>query len=970
MEKINNSYDGFTLIESKELSDIDSIALVFEHDKTKAKVVKLLNDDQNKAFAIAFKTLPENSTGLAHIMEHAVLNGSEHYTTREPFMDLLKSSLQTFLNAMTYPDKTCYPVASRNAKDFKNLVDVYLDAVFNPLVYKNKNTFYQEGWHYEIKDPKDPIVYNGVVYNEMKGAYSTGDSIVFSEINKNLYPDTVYSVESGGYPYEIPELSYEDFLAFHKKYYHPSNSYIYFYGDGDIENELNHIKKFLDKYDYKKIDNEIKAQEAFEEIKRVEKEYNIGKDEDPKNKDYLVYAVNTGLIDDSQDLFSSSILNDILFSNESALIKERLLAEGICESVDVISPYGKQISLGIIAENADAKNIEIFENIINEELEKLVKNGIDKEELEASLNKTEYDLKEAGEFHTKGIIYILRSLSSFLYTDSYDDQLQFSDTIKKLRELIDTDYYENFIKEKILDNNFKLVMTVKASPGLNDEKDRQQAEKLAKFKEGLSDEEINNLIKMNKELEEFQSKEDSQEQKDTIPSLELSDIDPHLERVITHIDKKDEYTIINPDLFTSGIHYTQILFDLGRYSQEDFFYLSLLTDYIGKSDTENYDYKKLFTKSYLVSGGINSSLKFAEDSKTGKLKKYFTVNFKTTDDKAEDLVKFLGELLFKVKFDDPKRFKDILLEIKSAYRYKILTEGNGLAVLRSMASFSEKAVYQEEVAGFSYYFKLVDILDDFDEKGQEVLDKMKSYYDEITNINGMIINIIDEEDGAREFSTQLLPLIEKLDKNPFDYSESKVEFISDKEGFKTSSDVNYVVKTADLSKFNYIYNSKSAVLSNLLNNSYLYGEIRAKGGAYGVYMNIDLNSKFNVFSYRDPNIKRTIEVYDNIKEFIENMDFTDEEIKQFIIGSVNKFNPPMTTVTKGTRALNMYLTERSIEDYENYLSLMLETSLDDLKAYADIIDMAMKENNLSVVGNYNAIEENKEFFDKTIQVEK
>ncbi len=880
-------YKNFKLIDTRELSDINSTAFLFEHEKTKAKVLKLSNDDENKVFSIAFKTIPQDSTGVAHIMEHSVLNGSKKYTTREPFMDLVKSSLQTFLNAITYPDKTCYPVASRNAKDFKNLVDVYLDAVFNPIVYEKKNIFYQEGWHYEIKNVDDDIKYNGVVYNEMKGSYSSIYTIIFDELFKYLYPDTTYAHSSGGNPYNIPDLTYEKFLEFHDKYYHPSNSFIYFYGNGNIEEELDHLSEYLDEYDYKKIDSDIPYQKPFEKTKKVQVEYNISKDENPDGKDVLVYAANVGHITNVKDAFVSTILSDVLFSNESAIIKEKLLQENICESVENVSSYGQEITMGVIAENSDVKNTEKFEALVKRELENIVKNGIDKDELTSTLNKLEYDLKEAGSFHTKGVIYFLKSALSFMYSDSYYDQLQFSETLAEC-----------------------------------------------------------------------------------IPTLELSDIDAKLEDV-ERIEKKiDNYTFLNPNLFTSNIHYASFMFDLSKFSQKDYFYLSLLSDYIGLSDTTNYDYKKLYTQTYLASGGIFTAIHLSNTKNNQDLKTNFVFSFKTIEKTEDECIKILEEYLFNVKFEDKNRFKNILQNLKQEYKTRILEAGNQIALTRSMASFSEKSVLEDECSGISYYEKLCDVLNDFDEKSDITLKKLKDYYEKIVNSNDMIVSIINEQESANKFFDKLQKsLIAKMNTKDINIKSSPTKFFKLKEAYKTSSNVNYVVKSADLKKYGFEYNSKITVLTNILNTSFLYNEVRAKGGAYGVGMSVSLNGILYVYSYRDPNIKNTIDIYDQIDKFVENMSFDEKEMKQFIIGTVNQFNPPMTTFTKGSRSINMYLSGRTIEDYENYLENMLHTTVDDLKKFAQIIKKAMKENHLVVVGNDIKIDEDANLFDKIINVE-
>ncbi|HHX66530.1 MAG TPA: peptidase M16 [Gallicola sp.] len=963
---------GFKLIEEEYIKDVDSNIKIFEHEQSGARLMAMENDDNNKVFGIGFRTPPDNSTGVAHILEHSVLNGSRKFKTREPFMDLLKSSLQTFLNAMTFSDKTIYPVASRNNKDFHNLMDVYLDAVFFPRVKTKKEIFLQEGWHYEINSKEEDINYKGVVYNEMKGAYSSPDAIMYYEFAKGLFPDSIYGNESGGNPYNIPELSYEEFIDFYNKYYHPVNSYIFLYGKMDLEEQLKFINdEYLSNFNKIELDSSIKIQKEFEKPRKIEVEYSIASDEDPKNKDILIYGVRSGKKSNILEAYTNEILRSVLFSNDGSPLKLALLKEGIGEDIDDLSTDGLELGLGITAINTSKEKVEDFTKMIEEELKKIIDKGIDKEQLEAALNRMEYNLRENGNFPTKGIIYFISSLDTWLYDEDPTIQFKYEDVLKELRENIKTDYYEKFVETNILNNNNKVIISLEASPGLNAKKDVEVAKKLKEYKESLSEEELNNLIEENKALGEFQNREDTQEEKDTIPSLKLSDIDSNVLEIPSIEEKKDNYTILYHPLFTGKINYIDLVFDLEFIKEEEIKYLALLCDLLTMVDTKNYPYTDLDTRIFLDTGGINVTASTIYNfRKEGGYFKKLMVSSKATVDKTEKMFNLIEEIIFNSKFDNIKRIKEILQIIKLKFESDIVENGHQYGINLTNSYYSQQGKYNENLNGITYYDFIVDLEKNLEEKFDSLQEELKSISGKVFNSNNMIFNITTDEEEKDKVIHLSENLISKLSKEELEKHDLVFNLEKKNEGIMTSSNVNYVIKSYNLKEIGYEYKGSHVVLSNILSSSYLYNNIRAQGGAYGTGMGVNNSGNIFFYSYRDPNIKNTIDVYNKTGEFLRNLELDNTELTQFIIGSVTKFDPPATNPTKGKVALTMYISGQTSDDLRKNLEEALNTNLDELKEFAKDIDYAMEKNYMATIGNTEQIKENKELFGEIRQLKK
>ena len=960
------TYHGFKLIEEREIKEIQSIGRLFQHENTGARLFHLANDDDNKVFTIGFRTPPTDSTGVPHIVEHCVLAGSRKYKTKEPFMDMIKGSLQTFINAFTYPDKTIYPVASRNDKDFKNLMDVYLDAVFFPAIYEKKDIFMQEGWHYEIFNKEDPIDYKGVVYNEMKGAYSSPETVVYDAIGEALYPDTTYRHSSGGNPKNIPDLSYEDFLNFHKKFYHPSNSYIYIYGDGDLDQQLSYIdQEYLSKFDYLEIDSHVDKQEPFSQKVYYQKEYNLADDEDEKGKTYLSLNFVTGESKNPVDNIMSAILSDMLLESSASPIKKAVMEAELGEDLFSMSAGGLEESIGFVLKNTDLDKKDEFQDIIYRELEKMVKEGINKKLIKASLNSVEYSLREAGGMATKGLIYIMNAYQSWLYDASPFDILEYDKVLEDLKLKLDTDYFERYIEERILNNPHAALVAVVPKKGLAKEENERVRKLLDDLKAELSDQEIEELIRENEALTEKQLTDDSLEDKLTLPRLSLDDIDSNVLEIDQDIIDRSSYKILHNKVFTSGISYIDFIFDSSIIEEEYIHYISLLGRLLGDVDTENYGYGDLDSEIYINTGGISfSASAHGHKSDPDIYFPKFALRARIKRENTGDFFDLLEEISFRSKFTDKKRIKELLQQLRSRIEMSIFQYGNSIVASRVASYYSPIMKYNEKTSGLDFYWFLSQISKNFDDKADEIIENLNYVYNKIFNINNLIVGFTGSKDDFDLFLEKTPGFLDKLseDKLPsFDYSfreEAKNEAI------KSASNVQYVAKGYNFKKLGYQYNGALNVLTTILNGEYLHNRVRAKGGAYGVGVSMGTSGNLNARSYRDPNLVKTLETYDGMAAYVDSMEISELDLTSFIIGALGAMDPALTPSAKGSIAINRYINGVTVEELRKIKEEALNTSLEELRTFAPILKDSMEKDFICVLGSEDTIEENKDIFNE------
>lgn len=972
MFTVGKTYHGFKLLEETSIEELQALGRIFVHEKSGARLLHLETEDNNKVFSIGFRTPPADSTGVPHILEHSVLAGSKKYTTKEPFMDMMRSSLRTFINAMTFADKTIYPVASRNEKDFFNLMDVYLDAVFYPRIYEIPEIFMQEGWHYELFDKSDDIVYKGVVYNEMKGAYSAPETILGQAIAKSLLPDTCYSFSSGGDPDVIPSLTRKDFLEFHRKLYHPSNSYIFLYGDGDINKQLAHIhENYLSHFQTMEVDSEIAKQTPFTERTELVDYYNISADDNDENKTYLSLNFLIGESSDFETRLANVIVTHLLIKSEAAPLKKALRDAGIGEDVFSVTEDGRESIIGFVAKNTSVQKKDEFLNVITNTLKELVATGIDKDLVKASINVVDYRLREAAGFATKGIIYKIVAMEGWLYDQNPIESLQYASVIKALREKANEGYFETFIKEKFLNNNHSSLVIVEPKKGLAAAKEAALKEKLRQYKASLSEAELEQLIAENNKLKSLQSADDSPEAKATIPKLSLSDVEAEAEIIPQKVFGESSYTLLYHDIFTGNIAYLDLYFDISSIEEELIPYVNILAALLTNVDTEYKTYGDLSNAIFANTGGIQLTPNvLIKDDKARTLLPKLSVGGKALGDNVDALIELMAEVMFHSKFEDAARIKELLLRLKSRLEMGFSFSGNAVVANRVRSYYSKGGSYQEKLKGLDFYWFISDLATDFDEKKHEIQANLSKLYRKIFNTNNLIVSFTGEENDLARIRGKLSIITDKLSSDALIPREFDFKPQAKNEGILSNYNVQYVAKGYNYKDLGFDYQGSLVVAGTILNTDYLHNRVRAQGGAYGVGVNIDYSGNMAVSSYRDPNLKETLNVYDDIADYLANLNLSEEEMTQYIIGTIAWLNPALTPYRRGQMQTIRYITGLTQAKIQKIRDEVLSASLDAIKNTATLFAAVMERNNLCVLGNEMKINSETALFQTLIKLSK
>jgi Zn-dependent M16 (insulinase) family peptidase len=958
----------YEILDEHRVEDVQSDGFILRHKKSGARIAILSNNDDNKVFYIGFRTPPEDKTGVPHIIEHTTLCGSKKFPVKDPFIELAKGSLNTFLNAMTYPDKTVYPVASCNDQDFKNLMDVYLDAVFNPNITKYEEIFKQEGWHYELTGKDDELKINGVVYNEMKGAYSSPDEVLSSQIYRSLFPDNTYSKDSGGNPEYIPKLTYEAYLDFYHKYYHPSNSYIYLYGDMDVVERLEWLdKEYLSLYDYKKVNSEINKQPAFDEIKNVEAEYSITMDDSQENKTYLSYNRVVGDSLDEMLYQAFDVLDYALVSSPGAPVKQALIDAGIGD--DVYGSYDAGILqpvFSFVAKNANASQADEFESIIENTLKEVVKTGINKEALLAGINSSEFKFREAdfGQF-PKGLLFGLNCLDSWLFDDMKPFiHLECLGTFAKLRKAVDTDYFEKLIQEYLLDNTHGSSVTVKPKRGLGNEREEALAKELSDYKASLSDEEIDKLIEETEHLKKYQEEPSSDEDLRKLPMLTRADMKKEAMPFSNIEDTLSDVKVVRHDIESNGIDYISFLFDAGDFAQSELGYLGFFTNALGLVSTENYSYTDLANATNIYTGGISTGTASHPDIKDRNNFVFkFEVKLKVLEKNLDKALELMEQMLLASDFTDTKRLGEIVAQIKARLQANLSSSGHLVAAMRSMSSFSRYALYQDELKGIAFYRSICRIEKELSESPKSVSDKLAAIAKKLFARNRMLISFTGNNEAYGNAKPSLEKVIAGFDKMSAVGNQAEVHFNTAKEAFIDASQIQYVAKTGDFICEGYEYTGALRLLRIILSYDYLWINVRVKGGAYGC-MNTFLRSGESYFvSYRDPNLSDTLDVYDRIPEYIKSFSPDERDMTKYIIGTFSALDTPMNPEAKGSRSLSAYLEGITYEQIQKERNEILNAQPEDIIRLADLVEAVLKKDSICVIGNENMIKESAGLFE-------
>ena len=958
--------DAYRVVEHKIIEEMQSEGIVLEHKKTKARLFLVSNDDENKVFCIGFRTPPDNDCGLPHILEHSVLCGSDKFPLKDPFVELVKGSLNTFLNAMTYPDKTVYPVASCNDKDFHNLMDVYMDAVLHPNIYKEEKIFRQEGWHYELESKDAPLIYNGVVYNEMKGAYSSPESILDSVTQKTLFPDTCYGKDSGGDPVHIPELSYEKFRDFHRTYYHPSNSYIYLYGDMDMAEKLIWLdEEYLSHYEERPVDSRIREQKAFAEPVEREFSYSITEGESEEDATYL--SVNTVVGDDLDPKLyvAFQILEYTLLDAPGAPLKQALIDAGIGKDVmggyesGILQPY-----FSIIAKDANKEQKGEFLAIVKGTLRKLADQGINRKSLLAGMNYFEFKYREADYGSApKGLMYGLQCLDSWLYDGDPMTHLCYQETFDFLKKEVENGYFEQLIRDYLLDNPFEAVIVVAPEKNLTAKEDEKLAKKLAAYKASLSEEELEKLVTATRELKEYQDTPSTPEILAKIPLLKREDIEKKAETFFWKEKEEGGIKVLHHNFFTSGIGYLKVLFNTEVLPQEDLPYAGLLKSILGSISTEHYSYSDLTSEIHLNSGGVDFSVTSYPDlADPERFTGAFVASIRVLYDKLDFGFTILEEILNHSVFTDEKRLGEVIQETRSRAKMKLENAGHSTAVSRATSYFSATAYYNELTGGTAYYHFLEQLEKDYANKKGEIMARLQEVSRKLFTRANMLVNYTADDKGYEQLPQNLKLLADKLpqgsgEKHAFTHPVKNVN-----EGLKTSAQVDYVARCGNFRDAGLEYTGALKILQVILSYDYLWLNIRVKGGAYGCMSGFGRSGEGYLVSYRDPNLKETNDIYEGIPAYLEAFDPDERDMTKYVIGTISNLDAPLTPSVKGSRGLSAYLSGVTEEMMQTERDQILGAAKEDIRALAAQVRAVLATGSFCVVGNEEKIEANRGMF--------
>jgi len=969
--ELEETYSGFKLLQKENIDELNSLALRFEHIATGARVLFLENDDDNKVFSAGFKTPPANDRGVAHILEHSVLCGSRKYPVKEPFMELMKGSLQTFLNAMTFPDKTLYPVASRNKKDFYNLMGVYLDAVFYPQL--SENTFKQEGWHHELVEAGAEMEYKGVVYNEMKGVFSSPESILDRSLAHSLFPDTIYGYESGGDPSAIPDLSYEEFKEFHKKYYHPSNSYLFLYGDGDTAEYLDYLQnEYLKDFTKMEVDSKISRQKPFKEPRRIQFNYPVAIEESTEKKTFFIAGYRLGLSSDQEHCLGFSILSHLLMGSSASPLRKALMDSELGSEVigGGFDDNRLETTFAVGLKGTEAEHESEILNIIQSTLEKLADEGIEDDMVLSAVNSYDFKLREAnfGGF-SKGVVYNIQSMSSWLYGADPLMHLRYDSLMEKIKKESRNGYFENLIRSGFLNNKDQSRILMIPEPGLSAKQAKETEEKLKGLKSTLSPQEIDQLTKETELLQRLQVTPDSPESLATLPQLELKDINRESESFPNEEKNGGSPRILFHDLFSNRIAYTQIGFNTQSVPMERLPYLSLLGSMILGMGTDKRDYVAMSQRMGIHTGGIRPwHFTGATTSDRHNITSYLFFGGRGLMSKLDDLFDVFRELLGEYNFDNSKRLVELIRSSKSDMEDSLIPQGNQYVLSRLQSYHSQLGKYNELTDGISNYRFLEQLLKRAESDPQSVAEEFRQTAKMIFCRENMLVNLTGEEKDYPLFEQKVKELSEIFPESAPPIAELEFPAADANEGFMSASTIQYVGKGANLYELGYEFSGQWAVLKSLLSSSYLWDRVRVQGGAYGCMNTFDsLTGDYSIVSYRDPNLEETLKAYDRVCDFLATLDLSKEELTKNIIGCVGRLDPPLSADRKGNIAMIEQLTGKTYEMKQQRRDELLSTTLEDLRGFAPLFEKIRDNGKICVLGGEEKIKASEPLFD---QVEK
>ncbi len=949
--------NNFELLKEKEIPELNTYAKLYRHNKTGAQVLSLINDDENKCFGINFRTPPTDSTGLPHIMEHSVLCGSRKYPLKEPFIELAKGSLNTFLNAFTYPDRTCYPVASQNLQDFYNLVDVYLDSVFYPRI--TPQVLQQEGWHFELDDKTAPLTYRGVVYNEMKGNYSSPENMLFEYAGQQLLPDTTYGVDSGGDPAVIPELTYEQFKQFHEDFYHPSNAYIFFYGDDDPAKRLDIIEAYLQDFEAKDPRySEIGLQTPFSQPKQVVYPYAAGEDDTAQQKSYLKID---WLLPENNNVtleLALSILSHALLQTPASPVRKALLDSGLGEDVigGGMTSYRRQMSFSVGLRGFKRADTEAVERLILDTLTQIAADGLEPDMVEAAVNTIEFRLREynTGGF-PRGLALMVGVLSTWINGCDPIEQLQFEASLSAVKENLATQprYFEGLIETYLLQNPHRVTVVMEPDAELQARREAEETAKLADIKANLSDEQLEQIMAETRLLREAQETPDPPEALALVPSLQLSDIERENKVVPIEIIDAGEYKTLYHDIFTTGIVYLEVAFNLHGLPQDLLPYADLFSIALFEIGTETEDYVKLSQRIGRKTGGVRAYQTIMSQFHAAESAAWLLIRGKAMEHQTDDLLGIIRDVLLTVKLDNQQRFRQLVLEEKARFESGLIPGGHRVVSTRLRANFSEAGWVNEQLGGVSYLLFLRQLAHDVDNDWPSVLAKLEQVWQRVINRQAAVCNVTVDRDSWHSIKPKLDSFMAELPSRTYTPVSWTHGTSFGSEGLTAAgAQVNYVGKAANLYELGYRFNGSLSVITNYLRTTYLWEKIRMQGGAYGAFCSFDRNSGvFTYLSYRDPNLLATLTNYDQAAAFLRQVDLNEDQLTKSIIGVIGDIDTYRLPDAKGYTSLMRYLTGYTDEQAQRYREEVLATTPQAFREFAEVLAAFNEQALVGVLGS-------------------
>lgn len=949
---------GFELLSEEHIEEINSMARLYRHLRTGARLLSLENDDENKVFGINFRTPPVDSTGVAHIMEHSVLCGSRKYPVKEPFVELIKGSLNTFLNAFTFPDKTCYPVASQNVQDFYNLIDVYLDAVLYPNL--TRHTFEQEGWHYELDSLEDAMAFKGVVFNEMKGAYSTPEEVLSQQSQSIVFPDNTYFQDSGGDPRVIPDLTYEAFKDFHQQYYHPSNAFIYFYGDDAPEKRLEVVDAYLKDFDRVNVDSAVAMQPRYNQPRRAEQSYEVTpEDESPK----AMLTVNWLLPDgaNAEEKLAFSILNEILIGTPASPLRKALIDSGLGEDLTGrgVETSLAQMMFSVGMKGVQPTDLEKVESLILDTLQQLAANGIDRDAVAAAMNTVEFALREnnTGSF-PRGLAVMLRVLDSWLYDRDPLALVRYDLPLSAIKAKLQAGrYFEQLIEKHLVKNAHRGTVVLMPDAELAQQREAAEQARLKSARDGLSAAELEAIVANTRQLKLLQETPDSPEALATIPVLKLEDLDRKTRTIPSVELSQGGVRLLHHDLFTNGIFYLDLGFDLHALPQELLPYVPLFARALLETGTAELDFVQLVQRIGRSTGGIYHTLFASSNPATRKASNWLFLRGKTMIPQTGELLAILRDVLRTARLDDRERLRQMILEDKAGYESMLTDAGHRVVNSRIKAGLNEADWAAEQMSGVSQLFFLRSLVEKLDTDWPSVQAALEQIREGLVRQGNMLANVTLDAENWRTVEPQLRTFLAEFPAGSLAARDWQPAMPEKPEAITLPSQVNFVGKGLDLYQNGYRFHGSILVALQYLRSTWLWERVRVQGGAYGGMGAFDrFSGVFSLLSYRDPNLDKTLAIYDQTADFLRGLKLETAELSKSIIGTIGELDAYQLPDAKGYTAMTRYLLGVSDEERQRLRDEVLGATAEDFHALGEILAHMKERGSVAVLGSQQAIE--------------